>query len=479
MYQHSISRVKSKHTLTEPISIHQGVHQGNVLSPLLFIIFINDICSEILSDSSPILHDRRVSHLLYADDLVLLSLTEEGLQRNINKVKDFCNKWGLVINTDKSKIMTFSKTGRLANNKFKFNIDNDELEYVKQYKYLGVIFSSNGKFSAAEKTLSMKANRALFSIKQGIFDKSIKPSSVLHIFDALVKPIALYNAEIWAAYKSCYKSKTLEDMFDISLKSNCEFDKVNTRFCKYVLGVNSKACNFAVISELGQFPMLISILTSCINFWLHTIQSNKDSLVSKAYQEQMNDSGDKCMWLQFVKNILFDLGFSHVWANQSTFNPSALLYSIKTKLKERFISFWKKRLSSDEEMKKLRTYKLIKKNFEIEPYIEILQEKKLRRSLSSFRISTHRLRIERGRYCGERPEERLCDFCNIIKDEIHFLCGCKRYLELRRKMFDTIKDINLRYPSLEHKFIFTTLMTSNDQIVIKAVAKFIYECEIT
>ena len=51
-------------------------------------------------------------------------------------------------------------------------------------------------------------------------------------------------------------------------------------------------------------------------------------------------------------------------------------------------------------MKKLRTYKLIKKNFEIEPYVEILQDKKLRRSLSSFRISTHRLRIERGRYCG-------------------------------------------------------------------------------
>ena len=126
-----------------------------------------------------------------------------------------------------------------------------------------------------------------------------------------------------------------------------------------------------------------------------------------------------------------------------------------------------------------REYFYKKHNFEIEPYIEILQEKKLRRSLSSFRISTHRLRIERGRYCGERPDERLCDFCNIIEDEIHFLCGCKRYLELRQKMFDTIKDINLRYPSLEHKFIFTTLMTSNDQIVIKAVAKFIYEREIT
>ena len=162
------------------------------------------------------------------------------------------------------------------------------------------------------------------------------------------------------------------------------------------------------------------------------------------------------MWLQFVKNILFDLGFSHVWANQSTLNSSALPYSIKTKLKERFISFRKKRLSSEEGMKKLRIYKLIKKNFDIEPYIEILQDKKLKRSLSSFRISTHTLRIELGRYCGEKPEERLCNCCNIIEDEIHPLCDCKRYLVLRCKIFDTINNNNLRYPSLEHSVILFT-----------------------
>ena len=80
---------------------------------------------------------------------------------------------------------------------------------------------------------------------------------------------------------------------------------------------------------------------------------------------------------------------------------------------------------------------------------------------------------------GEKPEERLCNCCNIIEDEIHTLCDCKRYLVLRCKMFDTINNSNLRYPSLEHSVIFTTLMASNDQSVIKAVAKFIYECEIT
>ena len=155
----------------------------------------------------------------------------------------------------------------MIKDKFSLVVGMDESEYVYQYKYLVVIFNSNAKFSVDEKTLSMKASRASFSIKQSIFDKTIKPSSILHIFDALVKPIALYNSEIRSAYKSCFRSKTVEEIFELTLKNTNEFDKTYMRFCKYVLGVHSKACNFAVIGELGQFPLTISILTSCVNFF--------------------------------------------------------------------------------------------------------------------------------------------------------------------------------------------------------------------
>ena len=107
MYNGSFSRVKCRKVLSESISIKQGVHQGSVLSPLLFNIFINDIGDDLLTDDAPILHDSRVSHLLYADDLVLLSTSEIGLQRNIDRVNKFCKNWGLAINIDKSKIMVF------------------------------------------------------------------------------------------------------------------------------------------------------------------------------------------------------------------------------------------------------------------------------------------------------------------------------------------------------------------------------------
>ena len=68
-------------------------------------------------------------------------------------------------------------------------------------------------------------------------------------------------------------------------------------------------------------------------------------------------------------------------------------------------------------MDKLRTYKLFKKTFGLEEYLEFGLERKYRQCLSSFRISAHKLQIERGRYLGKNVEERKCTDCNVIEDE--------------------------------------------------------------
>ena len=89
---------------------------------------------------------------------------------------------------------------------------------------------------------------------------------------------------------------------------------------------------------------------------------------------------------------------------------------------------------------KKQTCKLLNQNFGIEPYLENLTDKTLRRCLCVFRISAHRLRIERCRYCGGKPEDRLCDYCNVIENEIHFLCQCTKYDTLWLKLFDSIRN---------------------------------------
>ena len=55
--------------MSDPFDIAKGFHQGNVLSPFLFNIFINDLSDDILDTEAPMLYDNKICHLLYACDL--------------------------------------------------------------------------------------------------------------------------------------------------------------------------------------------------------------------------------------------------------------------------------------------------------------------------------------------------------------------------------------------------------------------------
>ena len=88
-------------------------------------------------------------------------------------------------------------------------------------------------------------------------------------------------------------------------------------------------------------------------------------------------------------------------------------------------------------LEQTRTYKLIKNKFGIEKYLE-LNERNLRKSLTAFRISAHTLNIERGRYLHLKVEDRICNVCLVIEDEIHALCQCKKFSLSREQMYQTV-----------------------------------------
>ena len=162
-----------------------------------------------------------------------------------------------------------------------------------------------------------------------------------------------------------------------------------------------------------------------------------------------------------MKHVLCELG------NHSTFNSASLLLCIKNKLKERYEQFWEKHMKSDEKMAKSRTYKLIKKQFGLEKYSE-LNERKYRKALSAFRISVHRLNIERGRYKKLKVKDTLCTICNVIEDEIHIINQCTKFQMSRSQMIQIIteKKINMNKTSKE---IFIDILTSSDIDILKAV----------
>ncbi len=114
MYENVFFHVKLSTGITESFSSNSGVKQGCVLSPLLFNLFIRDLPDIFDSDCDPVdLHETKLTCLMFADDLVLLSKSASGLQTCLDNLNSYCNQWGLKVNLNKTKVVIFNKTGRL------------------------------------------------------------------------------------------------------------------------------------------------------------------------------------------------------------------------------------------------------------------------------------------------------------------------------------------------------------------------------
>ena len=95
--------IKVKGGYLDPISSTCGLKQGGVLSPSLFNIFIDDIKDIFDESCDPIkLFDIPLSHLLYADDLILMSSSMEGLNKCLEKLGSYCSTWQMEVNLKKS-----------------------------------------------------------------------------------------------------------------------------------------------------------------------------------------------------------------------------------------------------------------------------------------------------------------------------------------------------------------------------------------
>lgn len=120
------------------MEVTSGVPQGSVLGPLLFLIFINDIASNISS-----------SVRLYADDCVIYRAVStdsdmQSLQQDLDYVTLWCSTWELDLNADKSYHVTFSKGKRILNTRY--TVGNKVLRNVPEVKYLGVLLSEDLSF---------------------------------------------------------------------------------------------------------------------------------------------------------------------------------------------------------------------------------------------------------------------------------------------------------------------------------------------
>jgi hypothetical protein len=115
MYTKLQSSIVTPDGITDFVNVSMGVRQGCQLSAFLFIQYLNELVDEGRAQGGQGVYINEmfpnVMLLLYADDLIEGTDTVGRLQKLINILENFCDKWGLNINLTKTKIMVFRNDG--------------------------------------------------------------------------------------------------------------------------------------------------------------------------------------------------------------------------------------------------------------------------------------------------------------------------------------------------------------------------------
>lgn len=115
--------------------VMSGVPQGSVLGPTLFLIFINDIHIGVISKIR-----------LFADDCVIYRAVThhndcEELDKDLRLLSEWCHDWHMNINNSKTKLVRFTTCNNFVSHTY--TINNEVIELVESFKYLGVYLTSN------------------------------------------------------------------------------------------------------------------------------------------------------------------------------------------------------------------------------------------------------------------------------------------------------------------------------------------------
>ena len=432
MYKDHKVFVRVADGLLQPITTTIGLKQGCGISPLLFNIFINKLPKIYDKSCDPLqLGGKDLNCLLWADDLMIVSKSAEGLQTAIDKTFLFYQKLALEMNTSKTKVMIFNKRGLKIDN-LNFSAGGNNIEVVDKYQYLGIKLKASGSMKLAVEELFDKANRAWFSISNILYqNKRLAVKKAFRLFDSLIRPILLYASEFWLPFilpKKSFENKTS------LLKSweNFGSEVINQKLCRLMLSVHKRASRLAILGELGRYPLFIPALKLCLKYDCQLSHSPNDSLISRAMTE-MRELPHLDTFYTRMRDIKSHLNIGPLYGTAETIG-----HTIDKKLKSSFDLFY---LSEINQVKlgddlldhnKLRFYKQLKGSFKVEPYIENICNRLQRSWLSRYRVSAHNLHIEKGRYTSPVTplKNRICLFCDSkeIDTEEHFVVNCQTFL---------------------------------------------------
>ena len=288
----------------------------------------------------------------------------------------------------------------------------------------------------------------------------LTPKIAFKVFDCQILPILEYGCEV------LYTGRDIQ-----------QFEVIHLKYIKHALGLRTQTPTLAVYGDTGRFPLLVRQQIVILKYWNRLLSLSADNPIKHAYVMLMElDALGFDNWCTRIRQLLDSLNLSHLWQQQCMSSISIL--DAKEKIVQNFITKWKCNINDSIISPKLRSYKLFKYSFCVEPYLLVLNDNNLIRSMARLRQSSHDLEIERGRYNKPKTPafQRICKRCNSLEvdDEVHFLIDCSSAETERRTLFSVCQMYIQNFFTNTSRNKFISIMSSREVAVVKALSIFVF-----
>ena len=236
---------------TRPIFLKRGLRQGCSLSPMLFALYIADIGNDINSSGLGVqLGSICVSGLLFADDILLISRSANGLLHLLLLVKSNCDRLRLTISVKKSEIISPNDINWSPSDG---DVEVLSLKQVSQYKYLGTwTFGSMWRTRLRKQEVSISTAK---KYKASCIYVSREGQDTVDVVLCTMK-----NVAIPAILYGC-------EMMPFSESTILMIERIQSSLAKFALGVSSNAPNLCAQSELGLKPFRQALYERQLGFY--------------------------------------------------------------------------------------------------------------------------------------------------------------------------------------------------------------------